>query len=221
MAAQTLPACSTGTHLSLVLQSLSFTRLRQWQLLWFVDSCAVLPFLVPPTVTSCSVHIHNVVAKKRDASSSLRRLHAHMFQHNVDFIGRDFNKSAFSTVGDAFTDTEFTAPGNSQLWGLGALDDSCRERTGFLIMPKRPCEWRVDSHGCYKFKNADLALGPRDTTAHFPVFLHLRSTDFPGPDSITRSVQAQQRRMERKATKHEREQSRPDLPVPSLRENIA
>ena len=34
-----------------------------------------------PTVTFCSVHIHNVVAKKRDASTDLlRRLHAHMLQ---------------------------------------------------------------------------------------------------------------------------------------------
>ena len=53
-----------------------------------------------PIVTFCSVHIHNVVAKKRDASTDLlRRLHAHMLQHNVDFIGGDFNMSAFSTVG--------------------------------------------------------------------------------------------------------------------------
>ena len=44
------------------------------------------------------------------------------------------------------------------------------ERTGFLIMPKRSFEWRVDSHCCHKFNNADLALGPRDTTVHFPFF---------------------------------------------------
>ena len=29
-------------------------------------------------------------------------------------------------------------------------------------MPKRPYEWRVDSHGCYKFDNAALGFGPRD-----------------------------------------------------------
>ena len=75
-------------------------------------------------------------------------------------------------------------------------------------MPKRPYEWRVDSHGCNKFNNADLALGPRDTTAHLPAFLHLRTTNFPGPDSITPSEQAQQRRLERKATAHERRQCR-------------
>ena len=41
-----------------------------------------------PTVTFCSVHIHNVVAKKRDASTELlQRLHGYMKQHNVDFIG--------------------------------------------------------------------------------------------------------------------------------------
>ena len=144
-----------------------------------------------PTVTFFSVHIHNVVAKKRDASTDLlRRLHAHMLQHNVDFIGGDYNMSAFSTVGDVFSDPESSAPGHSCLWGLGALDQQHRECTCFLIMPKRPHEWRVDSHGCYKFNNADLALGPRDTTAHLPVFLHLRTTNFPGPDSITRSEQA-------------------------------
>ena len=56
-----------------------------------------------PTVTFCSVHIHNVVAKKRDVSTDLlQRLHGYMKQHNVDFIGGDFNMSAFSTVGDVF-----------------------------------------------------------------------------------------------------------------------
>ena len=125
-------------------------------------------------------------------------------------MGGDFNRSAFSTVGDVFADPEFAAPGNSLLWGLGALDDPCRERTGFLIMPKRLYEWRVDSHGCYKFNNADLGFAPRETTAHFPpVFLHLRTTNFPGPDSITRSEHAQQRRMERAAaSKHERRRNR-------------
>ena len=43
-----------------------------------------------PTVTFCSIHIHNVVAKKRDASTDLlRRLHGYMHQHNVGFIGGD------------------------------------------------------------------------------------------------------------------------------------
>ena len=49
-----------------------------------------------PTVTFCSVHIHNVVAKKRDASTALfQRLHGYMREHNVDFIGGDFNMSVF------------------------------------------------------------------------------------------------------------------------------
>ena len=51
-----------------------------------------------PTVTFCSAHIHNVVAKKRDASTELlQRLHGFMKEHNVDFIGGDFNMSALST----------------------------------------------------------------------------------------------------------------------------
>ena len=92
-----------------------------------------------------------------------------MKQHNVDFIGGDFNMSALSTVGDVFSDPEFSALGNSFLWGLGALEEQYRECTGFLIMPKRPNEWRVDSHGCYKFDNAALGFGPRDQSAHLCV----------------------------------------------------
>ena len=126
-----------------------------------------------PTVTFCSVHIHNVVAKKRDASTEL--LHGKMLEYKVDFIGGDFNMSAFS----------FSDPGHSCLWGLGALDEQHRECTGFLVMPKRPCEWRVDSHGCYKIENSALGLGPRDQSAHLPVFLHLRNTNLPGPSSIS------------------------------------
>ena len=100
-----------------------------------------------PTVTFCSAHIHNVVAKKRDASTELLQfLHSKMLEYKVDFIGGDFNMSAFSTVSDVFSDPEFSA--HSCLWGLGALDQQHRECTGFLIMPKRPYEWRVDSHGC-------------------------------------------------------------------------
>ena len=135
-----------------------------------------------PAVTFCSVHIHDVVAEKRDASTELLQfVHAKMREHNGDFIGGDFNMSAFSTVSDVFSDSEFSAPGHSCLWGLGALDEQHRECTGFLIMPKLPDEWRVDSHGCYKFDNAALGLGPRDQSAHFPVFLHLRNTNLPDP----------------------------------------
>ena len=77
-----------------------------------------------PTVTFSSVHIHNVVAKKRDASTELlQRLHGYMKQHHIDFVGVDFNMSAFSTVGDVFSDPEFSALGNSFLWGLGELEE--------------------------------------------------------------------------------------------------
>ena len=149
------------------------------------------------------------MAKKRDASTELlQRLYGYMREHNVDFIGGDFNMSASSTVGDVFSDTEFSAPGNSFLWGLGALEEQYRERTGFLIMPERPYDWRMDTHGCYKYDNAALGFGPRDQTAHLLVFLHLRTTDLPGPNSIMRSEQAQQRRFERRQNKHERMRKR-------------
>ena len=147
-----------------------------------------------PTVTFCSVEIHNVVSKKRDASRELlQRLHGYMKQHNVDLIGGDFNMSAFSTVGDVFSDPEFSAPGSSFLWGLGALEEPNRECAGFLIMPKRPHE-----HGCYKYDNTALGFGPRDQTAHLPVFLHLRTTILPGRNSIMRSEQAQKRKFGRR-----------------------
>ena len=112
--------------------------------------------------------------------------------------------SAVSTVGEVFSDPVCSAPGNSFLWGLGALEEPNRERTGFLIMPKRPYEWCVDSHGCHKNDNTALAFGPRDQTAHLPVFLHLLTTNLPGPNSIMRSEEAQQRRFERRHNKHER-----------------
>ena len=76
------------------------------------------------TVTFCSAHIHNVVAKKREASTELLQfLHSKMLEYKVDFVGGDFNMSAFSTVSDVFSDPEFSAPGHSCLWGLGALDE--------------------------------------------------------------------------------------------------
>ena len=41
-------------------------------------------------------------------------------------------------LGTCSPDLEFSAPGNSFLWVIGALEEQCRECTGFLIMPKRP-----------------------------------------------------------------------------------
>ena len=91
-----------------------------------------------------------------------------------------------------------------------------RERTRFLIMPKRPYDWRVDSHGCYKFDNAALGFGPHDQSAHLPVFLHLRTTNLRGPSSIMRSEHAQQRRMERRHHKHDRARRRRTSSRPCL-----
>ena len=210
LATRTSPSCSTRTFEpdpTVLAFRENFTSKGTWgMVLLIVRALLRRPSLSgTPKVTFCSVHIHNVVAKKRDASTDLlRRLHGYMKQHNIDFIGGDFNMSAFSTVGDVFWDTEFSAPGNSFLWELGALEEPNRERTGFLIMPKRPYDWRVDTHGCYKYDKTALGFGHRDQTTHLPVFLHLRTTNLPGPNSIMRSEQAQQRRFERRHNKHER-----------------
>ena len=200
----TLLSCSTRTPLSQTLQS-SHSRPTPrakvrgaWYYSSFEACCAARLFLA---------HLQSHFARYTSTMLWPRNV-MRPLEHNVDFIGGDFNMSAFSTVSDVFSDPEFSAPGHSCLWGLGALDEQHRECTGFLIMPKRPYEWRVDSHGCYKFDNAALGLGPQDQSAHLPVFLHLRNTNLPGPSSIMRSEQAQQRRYDRKHNKTERAKKR-------------
>ena len=59
-----------------------------------------------------------------------------MKQHNVDFIEGDFNMSALSTVGDVFSDPEFSAPGNSFLCGdMVRWKSSTVSALGFLSCP--------------------------------------------------------------------------------------
>ena len=75
------------------------------------------PIGAPKTVTVCSVHFHNVVAKKRGAATSLlQRLYAHMKMLDVDFIGGNFNLAVRGPVADVFSDTEFMGPGTIPLW---------------------------------------------------------------------------------------------------------
>ena len=53
-----------------------------------------------PTVTFCSVHIHNVVAKERDASTDLlQRLHGYMEEYNVDFRRRILSAWQLTSMG--------------------------------------------------------------------------------------------------------------------------
>ena len=141
----------------------------------FAKASARVAFVVSASVclsvvrVSLSLSLSLSRAKKRDASTDLLR------QHNVDFLGSDFNMSAFSTVGDVFSDPEFSAPGNSFLWGLGALEEQNRECTEFLIMPKRPYQWRVDTQGCCKYDNASLGFGlPRSNRS--PSFISVPPT---------------------------------------------
>ena len=89
------------------------------------------------------------MAKKRDASTDLLQpLHVHMKQQHVDFVGERLQHECF--IHSLVTRTRiqsFQHLAIRFLWRLGALEEQNRERTGFLIVPKRPYEWRVDSHG--------------------------------------------------------------------------
>ena len=103
LATRTSPSCSTGTPSSLTLR---FSPSRK------------TPQAKVPGVRSysssevCCDALH--FPKKRDASTDLvRRPHGYRKQHNVDFIGGDFNMSSFSTASDVFSDPEFSAPGTS------------------------------------------------------------------------------------------------------------
>ena len=121
-----------------------------------------------------------------------------MREHNVDIIGGDFNMSAFSTVGDVFSDPEFSALPEQKYVGL--VIPACGDSV----------PW-TSSIASVLFDNAALGLGPRDQSAHLPVALgplHLRNTNLPGPSSIMRSEQAQQRRYDRKHNKTERAKKR-------------
>ena len=118
------------------------------------------PAGAPNTVTFCSVHLHNVVAKKRDAATSLlQRLYAHMKLLDVDLVGGDFNMAVKGPVVDVFSDSEFMAPGSIPLWGTGGLEEDNSDCTGFLCMPRRPFQWFVNKHGVHTFSNTHYVRG--------------------------------------------------------------
>ena len=113
----------------------------------------------PKTITLCTVHLHNVVAKKRDAATSLlQRLYAHMKLFDVDFVGGDFNMALKGPVADVFSDPEFISPGSTPLWGAGGLEGASADCTGFLCMSRRQFHWCVDKRGVHTFSNDQLGL---------------------------------------------------------------
>ena len=159
---------------------------------------------------SSLVHIHNVVAKKRDASTELLQfLHAKMREHNVDFVGGDFNVSAFSTVSDVFSDPEFSAPGHSCLWG-----DSVRWMNSIVsALVSSSCPSAL-LNGVWIHMAATCLTTQRLTWDLETIllisrcFLHLRTSNLPGPSSVMRSEQAQQRRFERRHNKERMQRRR-------------
>ena len=152
------------------------------------------PASAPKTVTFCSVHLHNVVAKKRDAATSLlQRLYAHMTLLDVDFVGGDFNMAVIGLLADVFSDSGFMAPGLTPFWGAGGPEEDC---TGFLCMPRRPFHWLINKHVVHTFANDQLGLKERDESTHYPVFMHLWATNLPGgTQAALRSDAAQSRRL--------------------------
>ena len=161
-----------------------------------------------PTVTFCSVHIHNVVAKKRDASTELLQfLHAKMLEHNVDFIGGNFNMSASPRSATCSRIPSFQllvnhACGDSVLWTSNIVN----------VLVSSSCP-NAHMNGVWIHMAATsltmlrLALDP-EISLLTSLFLHLRNTNLPGPSSIMRSEQAQQRRYDRKHNKTERAKKR-------------
>ena len=124
------------------------------------------PVGAPKTVTFCTVHLHNVVAKKRDAPTSLlQHLYAHMKRFDVDFVGGDFNMAVKGRVADVFSGAEFMAPGSSPLWGAGGPEGDNVDCTGFMCMPRRPFHLFVNKHGVHTFSNVQLGLNERDESS--------------------------------------------------------
>ena len=138
------------------------------------------PIGATKTITLCTIHLHNVVAKKRDAATALlQRLYAHMKLLEVDFVGGDFNMAVKGPVADVFSDVEFMAPGSVPLWGAGGPVGDDTDFTGFLYMPRRPFHWLINKHGVHTFANEQLGLTERDESTHYPVFMHLWATYLP------------------------------------------
>ena len=168
------------------------------------------PAGAPKTVTFCSAHLHNVVAKKRDAATSLlQRLYAHMKLFDVDFVGGDFNMAVKGPVADVFSDAEFMAPGSSPLWRAGGLEEDNVDCTGSLCMPRRPFHWLVNKHEVHTCSNDQLGLNERDECTNYPVFIHLWATYLPGGTrAALRSDAAKARRLWKATTKNERKRQR-------------
>ena len=168
------------------------------------------PMGAPKTVTLCTVHLHNVVAKKRDAAISLlQRLYAHTKMLDGDFIGGDFNLAVRGPVADVFSDTEFMCQGTIPLRRAGNLPIDASDCTGFKCVLQRPFYWFVKNYGIHTFENAQLGLNERDESTHYPVFMYLWATRIPGGTRASlRSDAAQARRIQRAATKNDRKRQR-------------
>ena len=109
------------------------------------------------------------VFKKHDAST-LQRLRAHMAQHNVDFIGGDFDMSGFSTVGDCLQLQSFRLLATRSCGVFGAVE-------GLNPAPHIHEQMTTSNYGydiAYNFTHNNIMLEPNamnnmNTVAHMDV----------------------------------------------------
>ena len=138
----------------------------------------------PKSVTLCTVHLHNVVAKKRDAATSLGRICWWRLQQCCQ---RHHCR-------------HFSATQNS--WRRA------RYHSGGRVAQK---EMTPTAQGSciYPVANKQLGLNERDESTHYQVFMHLWATHLPGGTRVSlRSDAAQVRRNLRAAGKNVRKLQR-------------
>ena len=90
------------------------------------------------TVTFCSVHIHNVVVKKRDASTDLLRRYTRTRYSTCCSTTLPSLEVTSTLLLEMCLLTQSFRLQATLSSAVVALDESNRERTGFLIMPMRP-----------------------------------------------------------------------------------
>ena len=134
--------------------------------------------------TTLSLHMNKPTFQLKPLGPALRLKTTQKKQ--VSTIQRNIHKQFYNSLTDTPTDQAILLSQSTSHTGAHLMQPN-RERTWLLIMPKRPYDWRVDTHGCFKHDNTAIGFGPRDQTAHIPVFLHPRTTNLPAPNSIMRS----------------------------------
>ena len=124
--------------------------------------------------------------------------------------GGNITMSAFSTVGDVFTDPEFAARGNSVPWTTRVANAQ-----GFSLCPSARMNSVLMLMAVTNSTTPSVNLGPATPLPTFPSSFTCAPPTSLSPDSVMRSVHAQQQRMDRATSKHQRRRNRKRLAQPS------